>query len=120
MVENFNDVLGHGRCRVPRCRLVGVANTSVVSYQRRVLVAFGMTKISCLTLPCIFHATKAHDPLHGVSCQVFSALAVNVMETKRHTDGDEETEDGEKKGYRLKCGSARIGCVFDNLRHDTS
>jgi len=67
VVEHFYQVLSHGRGGVSRRGLVGVANAPIVSHQRRVLIAFVVGEVFRLALPCVLHATKAHDPLHGVS-----------------------------------------------------
>jgi len=67
VVEDFDQVLSHGRGGVSRRGLVRVADATVVRHQRRILIAFVVGKILRLALPCVHHATKAHNPLHGVS-----------------------------------------------------
>ena len=67
VVEDFDQVLSHGRGGVSRRGLVRVADSPIVSHQRRILVAFVVSEVFRLALPCVLHATKAHYPLHGVS-----------------------------------------------------
>jgi hypothetical protein len=70
MINNLQYVFSHLRRRVSCSGLVRVTDTAIVVYKTRVFVSLGVSKIFGLTLPCILHAAKAHDPLRLVSSHI--------------------------------------------------